>query len=206
MTQFKVKDLSNYVSIVDSQKKKIEIEEKHKYKILVYFPDSDYKLLNEVVFDKMQEYVNRFKKELPSDLIQTNIYYTLIIMYDTYTYENYISYVFNIEYYMGGAHPNHEIWTVTYDKESNKIIDITDLIKKNSDILNIFSTVSREELLHNSGIVNSTMMMEGTRPIAQNFSNFAFSPTGLLLFFSQYQVAPYSSGQFIVKVDYDKLF
>lgn len=206
MTQFKVKDLSNYVSIVDSQKKKIEIEEKHKYKILVYFPDSDYKLLNEVVFDKMQEYVNRFKKELPSDLIQTNIYYTLIIMYDTYTYENYISYVFNIEYYMGGAHPNHEIWTVTYDKESNKIIDITDLIKKNSDILNIFSTVSREEFLHNSGIVNSTMMMEGTRPIAQNFSNFAFSPTGLLLFFSQYQVAPYSSGQFIVKVDYDKLF
>lgn len=206
MTQFKVKDLSNYVSIVDSQKKKIEIEEKHKYKILVYFPDSDYKLLNEVVFDKMQEYVNRFKKELPSDLIQTNIYYTLIIMYDTYTYENYISYVFNIEYYMGGAHPNHEIWTVTYDKESNEIIDITDLIKKNSDILNIFSTVSREELLHNSGIVNSTIMMEGTRPIAQNFSNFAFSPTGLLLFFPQYQVAPYSSGQFIVKVDYDKLF
>lgn len=198
--------MTNYISVVDSQKKKIEIEEKHKYKILVYFPNSDYKILNGVIFDKLQEYINTFKKELPSDSIQTNIYYTLIIMYDTYTYGNYISYVFNIEYYMGGAHPSHEIWTVTYDKESNKIIDISDLIKMNSDILNIFSSVSREELLHNSGIVNSTMMMEGTRPIAQNFSNFAFSSSGLLLFFPQYQVAPYSSGQFIVKVDYDKLF
>lgn len=187
-------ELENYVSKVNESSKKIEVIDEHKSKIMIYFPISDYEVLNETIFNKMEEYVNSFRINLGDFSVQPDFLYTLIITYKEYTYKDYLSYAFYIETYTGGAHPNHEIWTVTYDKVGDKLVDIYDLMAMDSDILEIFSKVSREELLRNKNIVNSSMMMEGTKPLADNFSNFAFSSDGLLLFFSQYQVAPYSSG------------
>ena len=49
------------------------------------------------------------------------------------------------------------------------------------------------------------MLLEGTSPKEENFKNFAFSKDGLILFFEQYQVAPYSEGSFRVVIPYDKI-
>ena len=120
-------------------------------------------------------------------------------------YNNYISYVFFIEYFIGGAHPNHLIWTVNYDIICDKFVTIDDLVKYNNNILNIFSKISRNELMHNKDIVDISMLMEGTMPNTLNYSNFVFSNDGIIIYFSYYQVAPYSSGMFNVLINYKYL-
>ena len=197
---------SQLVSFTINNEKKIDVREENKYRMLVYTPESKYPLLNNTVNDKMNEYIERFKKDVDSEISLINQHYSLDIFYDTYEYKNYISYVFRIEYYTGGAHPSHEVWTVNYDKEKNEIIDINTLIEENSNILNIFSDISREELSHNKRIADTSMMMEGTSPKIENFSNFVYSNNGLILFFPPYQVAPYSASEFMIVIPYDKLY
>ena len=79
------------------------------------------------------------------------------------------------------------------------------MINKNQNILNIFSENSREILKSNDKITSSTMLYEGTKPKKENFTNFIFSKNGIILFFPQYQVAPYSQGEFNVVLDYKKI-
>lgn len=194
-----------YTSSTNNNENKIDISDEHKYKLLVYYPETEYNLLNDEVIKNIDKFINNFKSDIKDAQVQLNQFYTLNIFYNNYEYKDYISFVFHIEYYTGGAHPNHDIWTITYDKLKNTIIDINDLIKINPDILNTLSNISRKELLYNKNIVNSNMMIEGTAPTIENFSNFVFSKDGLIIFFEYYQVAPYSSGEFQVKIPYDKL-
>ena len=177
----------------------------NKYKIITYYPKADYPKLNNVINDKIYEYIKEFKENVNSSDYPINQYYSLIILYDCYEYDNYISYIFRIEDYTGGAHPNHRIYTVVYDIKNNVIITIDDLINKNQNILNIFSENSREILKSNDKITSSTMLYEGTKPKKENFTNFIFSKNGIILFFPQYQVAPYSQGEFNVVLDYKKI-
>jgi len=111
------------VSSTNNNEKKLDAREENKYRMLVYIPESKYSLLNNTVNSKMNEYIERFKKDVNSEISLVNQHYSLDIFYDTYEYNNYISYVFRIEYYTGGAHPSHEIWTINYDKDKNEIID-----------------------------------------------------------------------------------
>lgn len=194
-----------YASTTNNNENKIDISDEHQYKILVYYPETEYDVLNKEITKNIDDYINEFKNDIKGVDVQLNQFYTLNIFYNSYSYKNYISYVFHTDYYTGGAHPNHDIWTITYDKSKNTIIDIDNLIKNNPDILNTLSSIIRKELLHNKNIVNTNMMIEGTSPTIENFSNFAFSKDGLIIFFEYYQVAPYSSGEFQVKIPYDKL-
>ncbi len=193
-----------YSSSINSSEKKIAINE-HKYKILIYYPESEFDVLNEEITKKIDKIIYQFKDDIKGANVQVDQYYTLDIVYSMYEYKNYISYVFHVDYYTGGAHPNHEIFTITFDKSKNEIMDINGFIKLNPNILDIFSSISRKELLTNKDIVDSNMMFEGTKPTLNNFSNFAFSKDGLIIFFEYYQVAPYSSGEFQVVIPYNKL-
>ena len=192
------------VKAISNNEYKIE-EKNNNYKIIAYYPKTDYPKLNNVINDKIYEYIKEFKENVNSSDYPINQYYSLIILYDCYEYDNYISYIFRIEDYTGGAHPNHRIYTVVYDIKNNVIITIDDLINKNQNILNIFSENSREILKSNDKITSSTMLYEGTKPKKENFTNFVFSKNGIILFFPQYQVAPYSQGEFNVVLDYKKI-
>lgn len=192
------------VKAISNNEYKIE-EKTNNYKIIVYYPKTDYSKLNNVINDKIHGYIKEFKENVNNSDYPVNQYYSLIILYDTYEYENYISYIFRIEDYIGGAHPNHRIYTVVYDIKNNKIITINDLINYNQNILSIFSKTSREKLKNNNKITSSTMLYEGTKPKIENFTNFVFSKNGIILFFPQYQVAPYSQGEFNVIIDYKKI-
>lgn len=192
------------VKAISNNEYKIE-EKTNNYKITVYYPKTDYSKLNNVINDKIYGYIKEFKEDVNSSDYPINQYYSLIILYDSYEYDNYISYIFRIEDYTGGAHPNHRIYTVVYDIKNNEIITIDDLINKNQNILNIFSENSREILKNNNRITSSTMLYEGTKPKTENFHNFVFSKDGIILFFQHYQVAPYSQGEFNVVINYKKI-
>ncbi len=145
-----------------------------------------------------------FKKDVENLKESTNQFYSLNIVYDSYKYDSYISYAFFSEYNIGGAHPTHNIWTIVYNADTNEVIDIDKLNYKYPNILNILSDYSRKVLKKDPKIINFSMMFNGTIPKKMNYSNFCFTSNGLLIFFERYQVAPYSSGNFVVTVPYNK--
>lgn len=185
--------------------KKIDIIEKNNYKIKVYIPITNYKKLNKIINKKIYEYINKFKSEISNEIPHNNQYHTLIILYDEYSNNEYISYIFRIEYYTGGAHPNHEIFTINYNTKTDNEIYLDFLEKKYKNVINTFSKISRQELIKNPRITDTNMLMDGTNPTTSNFKNFVFSKGGIIIFFLQYQVAPYSQGEFNVVIPYDKL-
>lgn len=178
------------------------IKIKENYKIQIYYPITEYENLNKQIANNITNYIKEFKTNVKNSTIPVNQYYHLIILYEKYEYSNYISIVFRIEDFTGGAHPNHRIKTIVYNKETNQIESINNLIKNNKNFLNKVSTISRNELKTNNRITDLSMLYEGTKPIKENFSNFVYSKNGLIFFFPQYQVAPYSQGEFNVIIPY----
>ena len=172
------------------------------YDIKINYPLTGYKKLNEEITKIVNNYMKDFKNKLPNKDIQVDMKYTLIIDFKDFYYNDYVSFVFYIEYFTGGAHPNHEIVTINYDKRTNSFIKIENLLEKNKDILDIFSKISRINLINNPKITVTSMMYEGTKPIKDNFKNFVFTKDGILLLFNYYQVAPYSQGEFQIIVPY----
>lgn len=173
------------------------------YEIKINYPFTEYKKLNKEIKKIVNTYIKNFKNDLPNKDIPVDMTYTLIIDYKEFYYNNYVSYIFYIEYFTGGAHPNHDIITINYDKLTNNFIKIENLLEKNKDILDIFSKISRTNLINIPRITIASMMYEGTKPTKDNFKNFVFTKDGILLLFNYYQVAPYSQGQFEILIPYN---
>lgn len=199
---------NGYASSNILEKKISNEDEKQKYKINIYYPISDYPVLNDTIITTINHRLNEFKKIVDLKSVQPNQIYTLDILYTKYEYNNYLSYVFRVSEYTGGAHPNHTIFTISYDKNNNKMIDITSLVSNNDNLLNLLSNISRSILKENELFNDNKifgMMLDGTKPNLENFRNFVFSKEGLLIFFEQYKIAPYSYGEFNVLIPYSNL-
>lgn len=179
--------------------------EEQNYELKIDVPTTSYVKLNDCINNKVNFYVSMFEDSFNTQSDEMSNFYSLIIYYKEYVYEDYLSYVFWVESFVGGAHPDHDIWTTVYDKNNDMIIDINYLVKLDEGILEKFSLFSRDSLVYNKKIVDTAMMMEGTLPRLENFSRFVFTKDGVLLYFPRYQVAPYSSGEFTVSIPYEKL-
>lgn len=173
--------------------------------IQIIYPRSCYKDLNNEVLSFIQRVILEFMESAKIP-IQENIIYTLDISHDEYTYHDYLTYIFYVSSYTGGAHPNHFIYSIVYDTAANKIIKMDDLVNKEKKLLSILSKESRLILENNPKIVNKEMLLAGTSPDISNFKTFAFGPTGIMIYFPEYQVAPYSSGQFKIVIPYSVIF
>lgn len=172
-----------------------------KNEINIEYPRTEYKILNQNIMNYINKNIYEFNKT--SSIVEQDFTYSLNIHYEEYLTKNYVSYVFYTSVYEGGAHPNNTIYTINYDKENNKIVTINDLIRTNPNILNLFSTKSREELLKKEEFNDPNikqMMIEGTKPISNNYKNFVFTKEGIMILFEQYQVAPYYMGEFKILI------
>lgn len=191
-------DYENKISTVDN-----------KYIIKIYFPITNYTKLDKEINKEINKYITDFTSNINNYSYQNDIYYTLYINYDRYDYQNYISVAFYIESFLGGAHPNHIIKTIVFDKNRNKIITIDDLIKQNKNILDKLSNISRKELnkngKYNSSKYSYDLFIEGTKPIKNNFNNFTFTNNGLKIYFNYYQIAPYYFGEASIVIPYNDL-
>lgn len=173
--------------------------------IQIIYPRTKYGVVNEEIASFIQKQIQTFMS-FAKEPIQENFTYTLDISHDEYSYQDYLSYVFYVSSYTGGAHPEHFIFSLVYDVSENKMITMRDLVLEKEDLLSILSFESRKTLSSNPKIVDSAMMMEGTAPILKNFSIFAFAPMGIMIFFPEYNVAPYSSGAFKVVIPYSLIY
>jgi len=193
----------------DNMNNKInELDDSYKYKIKVYYPVSGYRVMDTKIKNIIFKYINEFKSMVNIDNKRYN-YYSLDINYDEYKYKNYISYIFYIESYLGGAHPDHVIVTVNYNISKNKIIDIDNLIDNDSNFLENISHISREKLLSDDKFSSNDYVedffLDGTKPVRDNYKNFVFTDSGIKVLFDYYQIAPYYYGDSEIIVPYEDI-
>ena len=131
-------------------------------------------MLDDGINTKISKYVSNFEKIVYNKETPYTQYYTLNILYDKYSHQNYISYVFNVEIDTGRVHPDHDIWTIVYDLNNNNIVEIDDLITDNKAFLKKVSEYTRKKQLKNP-LFNTQMLMYGTETIKSNFSRYVFS-------------------------------
>ncbi len=181
-----------------NNQEKIIYNNKTDIEINVKYPLYKYNKLNK----KINTIINYYLKD------NIDNYYFLYIDYKEYKYKEYISLVFNISYFTGGAHPTYETKTINYNIKNNNFITIDNLINKDKNILNKLSTYSREYFNNNNlfkeKIVND-MMLEGTTGAKENYQRFNLSNDGLIIYFERYQIAPYYYGDYSITIPYQYL-
>lgn len=206
ISQNNVLNVSNLQEIKNNYSvQKIE-ENKDSYNIYIYYPKTDNKTLNEKITKLINDSIKSFKANLPTNFKEMECY--LDINFAVYNYLDYTSYVFYKTEFLGGAHPNSDFISITYNGKSKKIIDISSLIASNKNLLTDLSKYSYDTLKKNKtiteiGIID--MLESGTKATKDNFSTFALTKSGIMIFFKRYQVAPYVAGDFTVTVPYEEI-
>lgn len=187
-------------------------EETDYYTISVYYPLTKYKIVNSKINEVITQYVNTLKSSIDDQaknlITESGYKYFLDIRFNTYNYLDYITYVSHISTFTGGAHPNSYYYTITYNKDKMELVTIDNLIKKNKSLLVDLSEYTYNSLTNNQKIKDIgalDMVKDGTKPTIENFKNLALTSDGIIIFFENYQVAPYVAGEFAVTVPYDKI-
>ena len=110
---------------------------------------------------------------------------------------NVVSVEFAIYSDTGGAHPNHDVRTLTLNEEG-KILGYGDLFEKTGGLWKFLSEYAfsalRPEMKKNDCLDPATVR-GGLAPNADSFKHFVVTPQGLTLIFPPYQVAPYACGE-----------
>lgn len=199
------KEVMAVVAAINNEKYAIQkySEKYKKSNIEIYYPITKYEVLNKYVNDFVQDLVNNFKIDCDDEFE-----YKMIGNFDYVQYGDYMTFIFHTSEDFRGAHPIPNLYTITYNINSNSIVNIDTLIEENNNILNLLSKYSLDILLENKKIQEiglKDLVISGTQPTKDNFRNIVFTKEGLKVLFMQYQVAPYAYGEFSSTIPYNKL-
>ena len=191
-------------SIVDKGKKyNIEII----YPVMSDLPDkAKEEDFNRVVFEHIKNRYNDFKKGLEEEVINK---YTLDYNYEIkFKSRRLLSVVLQGHAYMGGAHGNDEFFTVVYDIERGKELNLSDFFMEKADYLGRVSDFCvehfKKKLLPN-GDSDEQWIMNGAGPEPKNYTLFIANADEFEFIFPPYVVASYGAGPQTVIVPYKQL-
>ena len=141
--------------------------------------------------------------------------------YKVATTTDYVSYVYNIYNFTGGAHGvTDQLAYITNTKTMQRVKSLEDIYKK--EIYKYLESYSRKDLVKQFSsngadqMLDNKWLYEGTAATSTNYTNFWFetvSASGsnivsrevLVVHFGQYQVAAYAAGMFDVRVPLTEL-
>ncbi|MAT42976.1 MAG: hypothetical protein CL609_11580 [Anaerolineaceae bacterium] len=104
-------------------------------------------------------------------------------------------------YYAGAAHPNMFYITLNYDLTTQQVLQLDDFFIAGSDYLNLLKNTCAAELISRDiGFFEDNLAAEPTY-----FKNITFTPAGLMVHFSPYDVASYAAGPQTVLIPYPVL-
>lgn len=112
--------------------------------------------------------------------------------------------VFEIVSYFGGAHPGSHHRELNYDVTDAKKLSLGDLFTPGSNYLEVIADYSIAELSKNREILFEDFEQYAS-PDPENYRVWTVTPSGLLIVFEEYQVAPYAAGPQYVVVPYEAL-
>ena len=104
--------------------------------------------------------------------------------------------------FSGGAHPNQNAFTLTYDLKAGRELKLADLFKPRTKFLSTIADYCMHDLKarkdpdsgENMGFAQD-IFEDGAKPTAENYANWNITKKGLLITFPPYQVAAYVYGQ-----------
>lgn len=105
--------------------------------------------------------------------------------------------VLNIESYSGGAHPNHDIETLSYLMPDGWRVYLPEIFDGSRALKRISALAVRnltKEIGGPGGLTDADWIARGAGPDWNNFRAFALTPKSLVLHFPDYQVAAYAAG------------
>lgn len=105
--------------------------------------------------------------------------------------------------FAGMAHPFHFHRVLNYDLDIGDTIALEDLFIPDSDYLSVLADYCNRILTRR--LSYQDMIARGTAPTPDNYQNWNIKPTGLLITFDEYRVAPYVYGPQTVLVPYSAL-
>jgi len=139
---------------------------------------------------------------------------------------NYIDIGYNVEYadnnlisvsflestFAGGAHPNYDFYTITYDLKQGRELKLSDLFKPGARYLAAVSDYATRDLQsrkdpdskENMGLAQD-VFADGAKPTAENYARWNITRKGLMFTFDPYQVGPYAYGSQTVVIPYARL-
>jgi hypothetical protein len=139
---------------------------------------------------------------------------------------NYIDISYNVEYadddlisvsflestFAGGAHPNYDFYTITYDLKQGRELKLSDLFKPGAKYLEAISAYATRDLRSRKGPESNEnlglaqdIFAEGAEPKAENYKSWNITKKGLMFTFDPYQVAAYAYGSQTVIIPYARL-
>ena len=195
------------------------IKEENKQKKLsvsVFYPQiSGFGAQTDAINKDIASTINRgvadFKKELDCTGVGEDISCSYEVDYNTMiAKDDFLSFVFGIYTYSGGAHPNTNTVTLAYDVKSGNRLKLRDLFKPNSNYLKTISDYSIEALKKHLKEIggddpDEEMLKEGAGAKEDNYVSWGVSKKGLIIYFDPYQVAAYALGPQMVVVPYSVL-
>jgi len=167
------------------------------YIIDVSYPVTHITKLDESIYSIIEKQINEFKDavKIPSP---NSAKTTFVIKYIVVSnQDNLISIKFETESYTGGAHPTHLIWTKNFDIKDKKEIIYEDIFI-NEIVLNNIAKYSKEYFKNKK--LEYKLFEEGFEPKKENYQVFAITDDSLIIYFNEYQIAPYAAGNFQIKI------
>lgn len=210
--------ISNDMEIVATTKREANAE--MAYTIDAVYPQINGTLtpaakeFNRLVLDMVTKNMERFKNYVKADMphMQTlpdpvkhnslHIDYGVDVVKPTN--QTLVSVRLSIEGMQAGrAHPYHLHQVLNFDLTQGKTLSLKNLFKNRANYLNVIAKYSSKSL--NEKLEDKWMINEGTAPLAKNYQTWNLEDDGILITFSEYQVAPYSYGVQEVQIPYAEL-
>ncbi|MCX6764386.1 MAG: DUF3298 and DUF4163 domain-containing protein [Candidatus Nealsonbacteria bacterium] len=117
----------------------------------------------------------------------------------------YLSFVINSYYFVGGAHGANEVHAFNYDLAKQKEITILDFLNSSQQYFEKLAELSAKEvtskLQGNEVMIDDflkQMIQDGTKATQENYKDFNFNYNSLIIYFQQYQVAPGAAGEITI--------
>ncbi|NCC23707.1 MAG: DUF3298 domain-containing protein [Deltaproteobacteria bacterium] len=117
-----------------------------------------------------------------------------------------VTVVYEIESYAGGAHPSHDLLSVTIDCLRKERIRLADLGLDDPKSLERMGASASKKLSRELGdMLEPSMLYRVTEPREDNFRLVAPMSDGVYIFFSRGTVAPYVEGQKRIFIPWSEL-
>ncbi|MDR3214729.1 MAG: polysaccharide deacetylase family protein [Bacilli bacterium] len=179
------------------------IENNKNYYINAMYPVTSSESFNKKIKTIINDKVKQFKEH---SMIEHQIPFEYNINYKVYHNSNILSIVFNTYLINDQAHSSEESFILYYDKKNKKEIAYQKLFSDQYESLEIISNIVKKQL-NNSNIVvyDGPDFNKGIAPVPDNYQLLVFDKNELKIIFPRYQIAPRSTGEITININYSQL-
>ncbi|MBR0596668.1 DUF3298 and DUF4163 domain-containing protein [Sinanaerobacter chloroacetimidivorans] len=151
------------------------------------------------------EAVNQYEYSIANDF-PFHMYEALLNFQVTYNKDCVISLFFDIYRFTGGAHGNTIRFADTWNIENGYRIPLSQLFIPSLDYKEWLITMITKQIAYQMSQGENWYFEEYESLVRQYFNcnNFYLSPEGVMIFFQQYEIAPYASGIPVFTIPFDE--